>query len=185
MSHGAVRTPSRTSARGTEGKKSGDGAGGFAGFFLVAPGKQLGIDRDERSGEDTFAKEILQEIGDSEGGFEDVGGIGIAKVMRENAIADQASDATEENSGRHKKSEAPGTGGHGIGGGGKGHKNVQAGFDAVARNRNPCPLKIPQQWGKKGREFRGCAERLLETKKGGYFLPMTLSRLSCLTRVLA
>jgi len=56
-------------------KKSSDGAGGLAGFFLVIAGEKVGVDGDERGGEDAFAKKILQEIRNAKGGFKHVRGI--------------------------------------------------------------------------------------------------------------
>jgi hypothetical protein len=47
----------------------------------------------------------LQEIGNAEGGFENVGGIGVAEVMGKDAIADQAGDAGEKNASPNKEGE--------------------------------------------------------------------------------
>jgi len=73
-----------------EGEKRGYGTGGLAGFLFVVgiAGEQAGVDGDEGGGEDAFAEKILEEIGDAEGGFENVGGIGIAEVVSEDAVAD-------------------------------------------------------------------------------------------------
>jgi hypothetical protein len=45
----------------------------------------------------------LKEIGDADSGFEGVGGVGIAEVMGEKAIANQAGDAAQENAGGDEK----------------------------------------------------------------------------------
>jgi hypothetical protein len=73
-----------------ETKQCRDSASGFASFLFVASSKELGINRDERGGEHAFAKKILQEIGDPEGSFENVRGVGIAEIVGEDAIADQS-----------------------------------------------------------------------------------------------
>ena len=73
-----------------QGEKRCNGSGGLACFFLVVARQQVGINGNEGSREDTFAKKILQEIGDAEGGFENVGGIGVAEVVGEDTIADQS-----------------------------------------------------------------------------------------------
>lgn len=96
---------------GAEGEESGDCASGFPGFFLIAAGQQVGIDGNEGSREDTFTEKVLQEVGDAECGFEDVGSIGIAEVMGEDAVADQSGNAAEEDAGGNEKSRALGTGG--------------------------------------------------------------------------
>src|SRR5262249_43161460 len=95
--------------RGAKREKSGDGTCGLASFFFVFAGKKIGVNRNKRGGENTFAKKILQEIGDAEGGLEDVGGIGIAEVVGENAVANEACNTGEKDSSGDKKSEASGT----------------------------------------------------------------------------
>ena len=92
-----------------ESQKSGDSTGGFASFVLVVTREKTGINRNEGGGEDAFAEEILKEVGDTEGGSENVGGVRVAEVMGEDAIADQAGDAAEENASRDEEGEALGT----------------------------------------------------------------------------
>src|SRR5579862_5977564 len=84
-----------------EAEQGRDGASSFAGFLFITTREQLGINRDERGGEYAFAEKILQEIGNAEGGFENIRSVGIAKIVREDTIADQAGYAAEENARRH------------------------------------------------------------------------------------
>ena len=66
-------------------------------------GVEPGIDGDERSGEDAFSEEILQNIGNAEGGAEGVGGVGIAKVVCEDAVAHQPDQAAEKDTDGYEK----------------------------------------------------------------------------------
>jgi hypothetical protein len=50
----------------------------------------------------------LEEIRDANGGFEGIGGVGIAEIVGEEAVADQAGNTAEKNAGGNEKS---GTGG--------------------------------------------------------------------------
>jgi len=96
--------------RGRQGQQRGDGAGGSPGLFVVIPREQSGVDRNERSGENSFAKHILQKIGNSECGAEGVCCVRVAEVVREDAVADQACDAAEENTGCDQERVALGCG---------------------------------------------------------------------------
>src|SRR5207249_783314 len=49
-------------------------------------------------------KKVLQEIGNAESRAEGIGGIGIAEIVREHAIANQASDPAEQNASCYRKS---------------------------------------------------------------------------------
>jgi len=112
--------------RGRKCEESGNSTRGFAGFFLVVTGEEIGIDRDKGRGEDTFAEKVLQEIGDAEGGFEDVGSVGIAEVVGENAVANESGNAGEKDAGGDEECETAGAGRlRGVGGGGGGHENVR------------------------------------------------------------
>jgi hypothetical protein len=105
------------------GQQTANDAGHAAGEFPVALGKKARINGDERSGEDALAKEVLKEIGDSDRGLEGVGGEGIAEIVCENALADEAGDAAEEDAGTYQK----GGGARGAGGrrcGSAGHGEV-------------------------------------------------------------
>ena len=77
---------------------------------LLAARKKIRIDRDEGSRQHTFAEEILQKVGDAEGGLEHVGGVGIAEIVSEDAVADQAGNATQKDTRGHDKSESFRTG---------------------------------------------------------------------------
>ena len=58
---------------GYEGQQSKYGFGEFAGLALAAFGTEAGVDRNERRGEDAFAEQILQHIGNAKGGAISVG----------------------------------------------------------------------------------------------------------------
>ena len=68
-------TPSEHEHRCRERQDGADRAGHAARFLLVALRKQARIDRNERRRKHAFAEQILQEIGDAEGGVECVGRI--------------------------------------------------------------------------------------------------------------
>lgn len=110
--------------RGAESEKGRDGAGGLRRFFLVAPSKKVGVDRNERSGEHAFTEKVLQEVWDAEGGFEDVGGVRIAEVVGEDTVANESGHAAEKDACGDEEGEAFGTGGLGWGGSGIGHEVV-------------------------------------------------------------
>ncbi len=111
--------------RSAKREQSSDGTGGFARFFLIAAGKEVGVDRNEGGGQDAFAEEILEKIRDTESGFKDVSGVGVAEIVGEDAIADKSSDAAEEDAGGDEKGEAAGARGLCAGSGRFGHKNSQ------------------------------------------------------------
>ena len=106
--------------RGAEHEQRGDGTGSFACFLFVAAGEQASVDGNEGGGEDTFTKKILQEIGNAEGGAKGVGRVGIAEVVSEDSIADQASNAAEKNAGSDEEGETFGAGGEWRSGSGSG-----------------------------------------------------------------
>ncbi len=87
---------------------AGDSARRAPRLFVLFARQQAGVDGNERGGEHAFAEQVLQEIGDAEGGPEGVRRVGIAEVVREDAVADQAGDAAQEDSGGHQKRVLPG-----------------------------------------------------------------------------
>jgi hypothetical protein len=87
----------KTEHGSAKGEKCGNGAGSFSSFFLIVSRKKVGVNGNEGSGENAFTKKILQEVGDAQGGFEDIGRVGIAKIVGEHAIADQSRDAAQKN----------------------------------------------------------------------------------------
>ena len=147
--------------RGAEHEERGDGTGSFACFFFIAAGEQAGVDGNEGGGEDTFTKKILQEIGNAEGGAKGVGGVGIAEVVGEDAIADQSGNAAEKDASGDEKGETFGTGGEwgSGGGGGSGHERV-SGAPAVWRRVR----RIKIHDGGKGEDWG-----MLGSVRGGYF----------------
>lgn len=58
--------------RSAQGEQSGDCAGRFARFFLIAACKQAGVNGNEGGRKDTFAEKILQEVGNAESSIEGV-----------------------------------------------------------------------------------------------------------------
>ncbi len=67
------------------------------GLLPVAFGEQARIDGDERPRQRPFAEQILQEIGDAEGGVERVGGVRAqAEIVSEDPKTDQPRKATEQ-----------------------------------------------------------------------------------------
>ena len=85
-----------------------DGSGDAVGFLIVAFGEQAGVDGDEGGGEDAFAEEILQEVGDAEGGVEGVGFVEQAEVGAEDALPHESHHAAEQDPGEHQKGVASG-----------------------------------------------------------------------------
>jgi hypothetical protein len=73
--------------------------------FLIAFAEQAAIDRDKGCGQDAFAEQILQNIGDAKAGLEGVGRGGVAKVMRKDAFADQTGDPAEQDPRRYQTRE--------------------------------------------------------------------------------
>ena len=76
-----------------------DGGGGAGGLFVALFGIEAGVDGDERCREDPFAKEVLQHVGDAEGGLEGVGSHGVAEVVGEDALTDEADDLGKHDAG--------------------------------------------------------------------------------------
>ena len=73
----------------------------------IAAREQRGVHRNERSRQRAFAEQVLQKIRDAERRRERIGGIvAEAEIVREDALADQPGDPTEEDSGGDEKSPA-------------------------------------------------------------------------------
>jgi hypothetical protein len=89
--------------RGGQRQNGTDGAGHAAGLLFVAFGQQAGVNRNERGREYALAEQVLQEIGDAEGGVEGVGGVREAEVMGEDALADEADQAAEQDAGADQR----------------------------------------------------------------------------------
>ena len=86
--------------RGDQHQDGEDGGGRAGGLFVALFGVQPRVDGDERRRQNAFAKEVLQHVRDAEGGFEGVGGHGVAEVVGEDALAHQADDFGEQDAGR-------------------------------------------------------------------------------------
>lgn len=97
--------------RSGEREQSGYGAGGACRFLFILLREQSRVNGNERGGKDAFAEQRLQKIGNAERSFERVGGIGIAEIMRENALANEASEAAQKNAGGDQKRMAFGSAG--------------------------------------------------------------------------
>src|SRR5205085_11845592 len=65
--------------------------------------EQTGIDRDERSGERAFAKDVLQKVWDAQRDVEGVAHIGRAEVVRHHALTHEADDAREQYAGHDEE----------------------------------------------------------------------------------
>ena len=66
------------------------------GGFVVALAEQFSINRDERRGEDAFAEQVLQDVGDAEASLESVGGGRVTEKVREDAVANEPGDPAEQ-----------------------------------------------------------------------------------------
>ena len=119
---GCCENTEQNEERGAQREKRRHSAGSLASFFLVAAGKKIGIDRYEGSGKLAFAEEVLQKVGDAQGRFEHVGGVGIAKIVGEDTVTDEAGDAAEEDACGNEKGKASRTGWLRSRGRGFGHK---------------------------------------------------------------
>ena len=75
-------------------------------MFLAC--KQARVDGNERRGEHAFAEEILQKVGDANGGAKGVGGGGKGEIAVENAFPNEARDAAEQNSGCYQRGRVAG-----------------------------------------------------------------------------
>src|SRR5579875_214214 len=77
-------------------KKQGeDGLSQPGSFLMTSLRTQTGIYRDERCREHAFAEEVLQKIGDAEGGAKGICRSGSTKIMRKDALPDQTNHAAE------------------------------------------------------------------------------------------
>ena len=91
-----------------ESEKRENCTGSFLGLLAIVAGKKLGVDGNEGRGQNAFAEKILQKIGNADGGFEGVGGVRVAEIMGEEAVANEAGNAAEEYSGGDEKGGARG-----------------------------------------------------------------------------
>ena len=124
-------------------------------FFIVIARQQRRIDRNEGSGENTFAKQILQRIGNAEGRLKRVRGIGIAEIMGKNAFANQPRDPAQKDSGSDEKRRA-------LRGKTPGHRCPRAAHEEIVQIAfivSRYPLQ-EQQGGKSMKTVRGCAVRV-------------------------
>src|SRR5262249_20683613 len=102
--------------------------------LLATLGEEARVDRDERRRQDTLAEEVLEEVRDAERGLERAGGVGVAEVMREDALADEARDAREEDAGADRQRREPAAPlGAFMGGGGCGHTSSNLSSPSFSR----------------------------------------------------
>ena len=85
-----------------EREQGGHDSGHAARQRFVLLREQPRIDGDEGRGEDTFAEEVLEEVRDAKGGLEGAGGVGVAEIVGEDALAHEAGDAAEEDPRGHE-----------------------------------------------------------------------------------
>ncbi len=88
---------------GDEEEEREDGFGELGGFLVALLGAEARVDGDEGGRKHALAEEVLQEVGNTEGGAEGVGGIGVAEVVGEDAVADEADEAAEQDAGSDEK----------------------------------------------------------------------------------
>jgi hypothetical protein len=135
-----------------EGEQGRNGPGGAASFLVFIARNERGVDGNKRSGEHSFAKQILQRIRNAEGRLERVRGVGIPKVMRKYAVANESRDAAQENSGRNEERRALRSEAAGDCCPSAAHEQVLQGDFIVSRN----PLQ-EQQGRKSTTTVEGCA----------------------------
>jgi hypothetical protein len=93
--------------RDHEGEEPRDGPRDPSRRLSIPPRDQASVLRDQRRGEDAFAEEVLEEVGDSERGGDRVGGDGaLPEVVGDDALANQPEDPTGENAGRDERGRA-------------------------------------------------------------------------------
>jgi len=71
-------------------------------------GAQASIDRNKRRRKDSFAKEVLQKVGNAESCSKSVRSIGVAEVVGKDTIADQPNQAAEQNTRSDRQRRSPG-----------------------------------------------------------------------------
>ena len=91
---------------GREGESYRHYAGKPVRFLLFVAAEETGIFGNEGRRENAFAKQILQQVGNPDGGVERVGGERAAEVEREDLVPDEPGYATEKNPGAHEESSA-------------------------------------------------------------------------------
>ena len=89
--------------RGSQRQQARHSAGRTSRLFVFLACEKASVNGNKRSGQHAFSEQVLKEIRDAKGGFERVGCVGVAEVMRENALANQSRDAAEENPGPNQK----------------------------------------------------------------------------------
>ena len=92
----------RNEHRGDDEQQPEDRFGKLRGLFVAPLGVEPCIDGDEGGRENAFAEEILEEVGNPEGGAEGVGSVGVSKVVREDPVTDEADQPAEEDSGGNR-----------------------------------------------------------------------------------
>src|SRR5712692_2262531 len=75
--------------------------GNSRGLFLIAAGKKVGVDRNERRGQRSFTKDILEEVRNSKRCGEGAGGVSNTEIMREDPLPNHADNPADQNSGAH------------------------------------------------------------------------------------
>ena len=81
---------------GDEEEEREDGFGELGGFLVALLGAEARVDGDEGGRKHALAEEVLQEIGNAKRGAKCVGGIGVAEVVGEDAVAHEADEAAEQ-----------------------------------------------------------------------------------------
>ena len=90
-----------------EPEEPSDGAGHPTGLVTASLGEEAGVDGNEGGGKRPFAKQVLKEVRNPEGGGVGVGRVGDAQVVGEDPLTDQARDAAEEDAGADQEGRGP------------------------------------------------------------------------------
>ena len=93
--------------RGDEIQQHEDGGSGASGLLVALLGIETRVDGDKRCRKDAFAEEVLEHVGDAEGGLESIGGKRVAEVVGEDALADEADELGEQDAGGDRKRGGP------------------------------------------------------------------------------
>ena len=119
-SSGAARTPSRTSTAIASGQEREERPRHLRRGLVLAARPQRGMHRNERSGQRAFAEQVLQQVGDAEGGVERVDGDAVLpELARDQPHPQQPGEAADQDAGanrgvrpRHPPQQSPRTEGH-------------------------------------------------------------------------
>ena len=105
ISQRRAHTPPRVRSAVARASSAADRARDPRRLLVVLLGEQPRVDRDEGRRQHALAEEVLQEVRDAERRREGVGRVGQSEVVREDALAHEPRDATEQDAGRDQRRE--------------------------------------------------------------------------------